>query len=339
MTEIPQVLSALGLDPARVIRSAGIDPVVLRNPESALSFPEVDRLVQACASATKCEHFGLLVGQRSGTTALGLVGRLMQTAPTLGDAILDLCANHERYVRGATVYLVVHDGTAFLGHALHRADMQTIEQFTDGAIAEGFNIVRELVGAAPEEVRLCRRTPADVRPYQRFFGCAVQFDAEQSALVFPATMLARPVLSADWKLRSILEDSVAQYWAVKQPSFTDRLARILCARVTFGGDSLEGVARYLSMHPRTLNRRLQVEGSSFRALLSRARSEAARQLLTVTKMDITTIAHVLGYSDSSGFSHAFRRWAGKAPVDWRAGMSNLDAEQGVGRGYAAKRAL
>lgn len=87
---------------------------------------------------------------------------------------------------------------------------------------------------------------------------------------------------------------------MKQPSFT------------FGGESLEDVARYLSMHPRTLNRRLQAEGSSFRTLLSRARSDAAQQLLTVTKMDITTIAHVLGYADSSGFSHAFRRWAGKA---------------------------
>ena len=131
-------------------------------------------------------------------------------------------------------------------------------------------------------------------------------------MLFPATMLARPVLSADRKLRSILENSVAQYWAVKQPSFTDRLVRILCARVTFGGESLEDIARYLSMHPRTLNRRLQAEGSSFRTLLSRARSDAAQQLLTVTKMDITTIAHVLGYADSSGFSHAFRRWAGKA---------------------------
>jgi AraC-like DNA-binding protein len=168
----------------------------------------------------------------------------------------------------------------------------------------------------------------------------VQFNAEQSALVFPATMLARPVLSADSKVRSILQDSVSQYWAVKQPSFTDRLVRILSARVTFGGESLEDLARYLSMHPRTLNRRLQAEGSSFRTLLSRARSEAARQLLTVTKMDITTIAHVLGYADSSGFSHAFRRWAGKAPVDWRAGTSHVQAVGQEPRATSeAKRAL
>jgi hypothetical protein len=46
----------------------------------------------------------------------------MQTAPTLGDAIFDLCANHERYVRGAAVYLAVYDDTAFFGYSVHRPD-------------------------------------------------------------------------------------------------------------------------------------------------------------------------------------------------------------------------
>jgi AraC-like DNA-binding protein len=318
IAEVPQVLATFGAEPARVITSAGIDPSLLHDPENALSFPELDRLFQACVAATECEHFGLLLGQRSATTALGLVGRLMQTAPTLGDAILDLCANHERYVRGAAVYLVVHDGMAFWGHAIHHPDMCMIEQFSDGALAQGFNILRELVGASPEEVRLRRQTPRDVIPYNRLFGTPLQFNAEQSALVFPAKMLARPVLSADSKLRSTLQDSVSQYWAVRQPSFTDRLTRILSAQLTFGGGSLKDVARYLSMHPRTLNRRLHAEGASYRTLLSRARSEAAQQLLTVTRMDVTTIAHSLGYADSSGFSHAFRRWSGKAPIEWRA---------------------
>jgi AraC-like DNA-binding protein len=151
----------------------------------------------------------------------------------------------------------------------------------------------------------------------------VHFDAEQNALVFPPTMLVRPVRGADGELRRILEKSVAQYWAVKQPSFTDRLARILCARVNFGGESLEDVAQRLAIHPRTLNRRLQAEGSSFRRLSSGARSEAAQQLLEGTRMDVTTIAHVLGYADSSGFSHAFRRWSGETPIEWRAGRRKM----------------
>jgi hypothetical protein len=83
LVELPQVLRELGEDPVTIITRAGIDPELLRNPENSLSFVKLGKLLQACVAATKCEHFGLLLGQRSGTASLGLVGRLMQTAPTL----------------------------------------------------------------------------------------------------------------------------------------------------------------------------------------------------------------------------------------------------------------
>jgi hypothetical protein len=148
----------------------------------------------------------------------------------------------------------VHDDTAFFGYSVHRPDTQLIDQISDAAIAVGFNVMSELAGMLPDEVRLSRRAPGNCRPYQRFFGCSVQFDAEQNALVFPAKMLACPVRGAVGELRRILEKSVAQYWAVKQPSITGRLARILCARATFDGESLEDIAQRLAIHPRTLNR-------------------------------------------------------------------------------------
>ncbi len=115
LAEIPAVLRQLDANPAQVIAAAGIDANILRDPENALSFTEVDKLLRACVVATGCQHIGLLIGQRSATTSLGLVGRLMQNAPTLKDAILDLCVNQRRYVRGSVVYLVIQDETAFWG--------------------------------------------------------------------------------------------------------------------------------------------------------------------------------------------------------------------------------
>jgi hypothetical protein len=82
IAELSRVLREMGEDPARVIAGAGINPDMLRNPENSLTFVEVGRLIQACVTATGCEHFGFLVGQRSTTTSLGLVGRLMQNAPS-----------------------------------------------------------------------------------------------------------------------------------------------------------------------------------------------------------------------------------------------------------------
>ena len=92
---------------------------------------------------------------------------------------------------------------------------------------------------------------------------------------------------------------------------------MLRARVVFPDISLEAVASELSMHPRTLNRRLHAEGKSFRELINEARFDVARQLLAGTRMDVADIALALGYADPSGFTHAFQRWSGVAPSEWR----------------------
>ena len=279
LVELPQVLREMGHDPATIIARAGINPDLLRNPENSLSFVELDRLLMACVAATKCQHFGLLVGQRSATLNLGLVGRLMPTAPTLTDAILDLRTNQRRYVRGAVAYLVVQNDTAFWGYAVHQPDMQAIEQLADGAIAAGFNFLKELVGETPDEILLSRHPPSDATPYRRIFGFMPRFDAQQYALTFPVSMLNRSVRGADPELRRIMEKSVATYWAVEQPSVTHTVTRMLHARVVFPDISLEAVANEMSMQPRTLNRRLQAEGKSFRELVNEARFAVARQLL------------------------------------------------------------
>jgi AraC-like DNA-binding protein len=169
----------------------------------------------------------------------------------------------------------------------------------------------------PDEILTSRRAPSNVAPYRRFFGSTPRFDAQQYALAFPASLLSRPVRGADRELRRILQKSVATYWIVDQPSMTHTVTRMLRARVMFPDTSLEAVASELAMQPRTLNRRLRAEGKSFRELVNEARFEVSRQLLAGTRMDITDIALALGYADPSGFTHAFQRWSGVAPSEWR----------------------
>ncbi len=318
ITEVPQVLRELGIDPAPVLARAGVDPAVLATTENRMPFAQMGNLLRVCVEETGLAHFGLLVGGRARADVLGLVGRLMRTAPTLKDAILDLCTNQHRYIRGAVSYLTLNEGAAFWGYAVQQPNVAAIEVMSDTALALGFNLVRELTGLMPENVLLSRLPPEDIRPYRRLFGVTPQFDAEQSALTFPARQLAQPVCMADPLLRQILQRSVASYWAVEEPSVADHVARILRARVVFPDISLEEVAQLMAMHPRTLNRRLRDEGTNFRALLIQTRTEVAQQWLRGTRMNITDIALALGYSEVSGFSRAFQRQTGTAPTDWRA---------------------
>ena len=317
LAEAPGLLRELGVDPIEVAAGIGLDLRVLDDPENAIPFTMAGALLRASATRAGCAHFGLLLGQRCDTRSLGLVGGLMRNAPTWGRAIRDLVDNQSRYVRGGVPYLAVRDGIAFAGYAIHQRGTEGVDHFCDGAIAVGFNMMRELCGALPEEVLLSRTSPADARPYHRFYRVPVRFDAEQSALVFPIRQLERPVPGADPARRAAMEKAVANYWAVALPNVTDQVVRILRSRMLFGDATLDEVARCLTMHPRTLNRRLRNEGTTFRQVLNETHFEVARQLLAGTRLDVGGIADALGYADTSAFSHAFHRMAGASPFKWR----------------------
>src|SRR5436305_1614295 len=82
VTELPRLLIEHGVSPERALAAAELPPDLLRNPENAVSFPKLCRLLQVAAEMTGLPHVASLVARRGGTASLGLVGRLMQTAPT-----------------------------------------------------------------------------------------------------------------------------------------------------------------------------------------------------------------------------------------------------------------
>lgn len=113
-----------------------------------------------------------------------------------------------------------------------------------------------------------------------------------------------------------------------------RSLRLLLIEGTVSGDAL---VRQLAVHRRTLNRRLQDQGTTFKALLDDVRYDIARQLLRDTQMPILEISGAIGYADGSCFTRAFRGWSGLAPAAWRARFSR-GAPASVASGASAARA-
>ncbi|WP_073052116.1 AraC family transcriptional regulator [Kaistia soli] len=319
MSALPSVLRDLGVDPAEVAAAADVELELLADQDSQIPFRSACLLTKVAAERTGCDHIGLLVAAREGsdTHSIGAVGMLMRNAPTLGRALLDLCENHHRYVRGGVPYLVARDGSAWLGYAIYQDPGASAEHFQVGALAVGFSMVKELCQARPVEVLLSRRPPADPQPYRQFFGAPVTFDADQSALVFSTDALALPVVRADPAARQALETQVRDYWAIDLPKVSDQVVRLLRPRVLFTDDRLASVAAALAMHPRVLERALQAEGTSFRAILNHTQVDVAQRLMARTRLSITAIAAALGYADTSAFSNAFRRQTGQSPRVWR----------------------
>ncbi|HNC51015.1 MAG TPA: AraC family transcriptional regulator [Accumulibacter sp.] len=320
VASIPSVLRGLGCDPREVLGEAGIDPALFDDPENRIPFARLGELLAFCVARTGCKHFGLLVGQGGGASSLGLVGFLALHSPDVESALRTLVRYLHHHDRGAVPTLAIVEGSAALGYAIYQPRIAASEQIVDGALAVGCNIMRRLCGREwqASEVLFAHRAPQEIAPFRRFFRSPLRFDAEQNALVFSSEWLRKPLSGADPELHRLLQKQIDTLEARYGGDFPHQVQRVLHGAVLTGRAVAPEVAALFSMHSRTLNRRLQAAGSSFRQLADASRYEIARQMLEDSAMTVSEIAAALNYADASAFSRAFARWSGKPPRRWRA---------------------
>ncbi|WP_343234405.1 AraC family transcriptional regulator [Microvirga terrestris] len=317
--EIGPTLQALGVDPDPVIRAAGLDPRLFDDGMNVIPFAALGQLYTLCVARTGCPHFGLLVGRRASILSLGLVGRLMRHSNTVGDAVRALVSNLSVEDRAVVPSLTISDRTALLTYATYRAEIGSVEQILDAAVAVTVNILRTLCGSnwQPDEVLVPRAAPADQALYRHHFRAPIQFNQESATIVFPARDLDLPIAGADPLLRAMLEEKIQQLICAQGSDFSDEIRRLLRTRLTSQRCSAADIADLLVIHRRTLSRHLKSIGMGYREITNEIRFEIARQLLQDTQVPLAQIAAALGYSEASAFTRAFRRWSGQTPTAWR----------------------
>lgn len=323
---LPAVLTDLGIDPWAVIDEAGVDRALFDDPERVASFTDVGHLMALAAQRSGCPHIGLLVGRRGGLHVLGRLGELLSHAAELGSALNNLILYLHLHDRGSVPALWVTGDQTMLIYSVYKADVPGIEQVYDTALVIACRIIQELAGPdwRPTEIRLSRSRPADGRPYREHFKAPLTFDAEQSAVVFDSGWLEHRLGGADCLMHARILRELEDIEAQGGGDLVEQLRRLLRRLLISGADqrqtSLAQTARLFALHRRTLNRRLRTRGTSFRELLDEARFDIARQLLRDTPMSVSEVAAALDYSDSTAFTHAFRRWADTSPARWRQTM-------------------
>jgi AraC-like DNA-binding protein len=277
------------------------------------------RVLARCVERTRCEHFGLLVGQRASLSSMGALGFLMKSSASVGIALRHLSQHLHVHDRGAVVTLTEQRPYALLGYSILQQGVERPDQIYAAAIAVGVSLMRALCDRQwrPTQVHFAFRRPSSVAPYRRALGVPPLFDADATAIAFPAELLDRRPESADPLLYRLMQERVAELDAQARVDLVARLRRIVRTRLATSDCSLQAVAQRVGMHPRTLNRRLESAGTTFQALREETRLHAAREMLSATHKAASEIATMLGYADGSSFSRAFRRWAGSTPVQWR----------------------
>jgi AraC-like DNA-binding protein len=175
-----------------------------------------------------------------------------------------------------------------------------------------------LGGQGPIAVSFRHRAPSDVRLHQQHFGKRLIFDGDGDWMLLPESAgtlrprLADPVL---WDFLRLQAD--AELARLEKPlSLAERVCAAVLAELDGGEPQLAQVARQLGTSGRTLSRKLEREGLSYRLLVEHARDQRAQELLA-SGQSVTQVGQALGFSETSAFSRAFRRWNGVAPSRFR----------------------
>lgn len=317
---IPAVLRALAVEPEPICRQAGLPPEIFDHPDNTLPMVQLGRLAARCEEVTGRGDFGLLVADGTTASNLGMVGFLLKQAPDVRSALTDLTRYLHHTDRAAVPSFEVAGARVTVGYHVIEPNVPAVDIIHDGAIAIYGNILKGLCGPhwQPLELTLARRRPAAAARYERHFGAPVTFDAEATTIIFDAKWLDTPLPHADAALRRLLQEQIDLLEAEEAGRFAEQVRRLLRTVLLTRAGSVDDIADLLRVTRRTLTRRLDAEGTSFRQLSDEIQFEIARQLIEHTAMSMTQIALALKYSETSAFSRAFRQWAGMPPRDWRA---------------------
>ncbi len=319
MQAVPRVLRALRFDPSEVLAEIGVDARLLDDADNLIPDELVGRMLRHCSARTGCEDFALRVGQHARLASLGLVGALAGSSPDVGTALRTL----SRFLSlndGASIVSISIEGEfSSLNYSIYEPGIEDTSHVYQMVSAAACNVLRDLCGArwGPTEVQLPFRTPDDVRPFREFFRAPLRFDSHRLALVFARRWLDHSLRNADAELHAALSAQAAEFEALASPDLPSQVQRVMRNLLLESKGSIEAVARNFSMHRRTLDRHLDARGTSFRTLADGVRFEVACQLLRDTQMSVGEIAASLHYGDASAFAHAFRRWSGRTPTQWR----------------------
>lgn len=263
---------------------------------------------------------GLHLGQHISLRHLGILGPVVSSCKTLAAALQKL----ERYQR------LIFDVT----HMTQRAGPGWVEMVWDsrpelhpGRLVNetGFAVLiqfcRSLVRGSgnPLLVEFAHPGPADPRPYEDWFGCPVRFDRPEALVRVGFDLLAMPLKSPDPALMQVLEQHAERLLAQlpQREEIVERLRKAIAHALREGEPEIETISAKLACSSRTLQRRLQQAGTSFRDELNLVRHELALSYLRDPRMQIVDIALLLGYSEHSAFTRAFRERTGTTPQQAR----------------------
>ena len=315
-----RMMEAQGVDVTRVLREVGVSEGVLRQPNARLPSRLTDVVFAKAMEVIPNPAFGLRSAEYWHPSNLGTLGFAWLSCATLRRGLLRM----ERYARilgNRFTYTCVSqpNGLRFI-YDHGRGKDPVGWPIADFALSILVDMCRTNFGArlAPLRVSLRRPEPADTGPYTAFFGGEVRFGQAEDSFLLDMATADTPLPTANTALAATFDGILAgQLNELVADDLVTRCRAWLLHHLTSGEPSEAEMADAMGLSRRSMQRRLNEQGWSYKRVVDDTRAELARRYMGDRSKSLTEIAFLLGFSEQSAFSRAFRRWTGLAPRAFR----------------------
>lgn len=316
-----RVLEMYGIDAPAMLARHGIDPRLLGNPDARIPSRAWDSLAREAATVIPDPAFGLLAARCWHPSNLGALGFAWLTSSTLRTGL----GRVVRYWRllGEASTTRLEESAVGLTFVLARQapDPRSGVITVDFVLSLLMDMCRMNAGSSlrPAAVRLRRVRPLEPQTYRRFFGCTVHFDADEDSITFARRDIDRSLPTSNRQLAATLDRILAEQLAQRDKD--DVVARCqaqLFEQLSSGEVSENSMATQLNMSRRTLQRKLAEADLTYQKLVDDTRRDLALRHLENPRHSLTDITFLLGFSQQSAFTRAFKRWTGMSPAEYRA---------------------
>ncbi|MEH6834016.1 MULTISPECIES: AraC family transcriptional regulator [Falsihalocynthiibacter] len=307
----------------KVFSQYGFSRKLLDEPEMQIANTEYMRFLEACARVTCEPLLGAKIGDSVPFSDLGLYGQYVSEAPSLTVAL-------ERASRA----LKYHESGSRLTYQIEGQRLSLIYvpptpraigswHQSDGVAAMLINLVKEYEAPhwKPSQIKVAAATKVRQVELRAFFGV----DIQDSVVGTEVTGEISVPQSINRSRRKTFNWSALRQLVSKRPPETfGGTMRILTGPLARRGIfDLSQIADCIGVAPRTIQRRLAAEGTTFGSILQGARREWAEDLLVTTSLTMPEIAGLLGYTSKQHFIRAYRDWSGLTPASRRSKNRNF----------------
>lgn len=324
-------LERRGVAPQRLLAGVQLEPSILDQREARIAASVYVDLLELGLALSGDADLGLHLGEAVRPGHFGVLGYLLMSCATLGDAL----HRQARYAElvGSLGRVELADEPPRAGHEpLVRHSWEPLlprqqRQLAEETLACWLRFGHWISGLqqAPLEVRFRHPAPADTAEHRRIFRCPVLFGQADNALVFPRRLLALPLGQADSQIQRTLDAYAGRLLEGirRGEGVLERARQCLAERLPEQAIDLEALAGELALSPRTLQRRLRDSGLSFSRLVDETRQQLVLHHLRDPALELADVASLVGFSETGSLARAFRRWTGQSLGQYRRTLQPL----------------